>query len=110
LVIKFQLAEFFLVPLLVLILIVVVGPIVDNLVSKATYLTDTLKFSLPIWFGSIISFVFGLISVFLSIKGMKNTRGKKTVFIINLFLGLFGLLLLSGLTFFPQYYIIFDQL
>jgi uncharacterized BrkB/YihY/UPF0761 family membrane protein len=57
LVIKFQLAEFFLVPLLVLILIAVVGPIVDNLVLKATYLTDTLKFSLPTWFIWIIIIV-----------------------------------------------------
>ena len=110
LVVKFQLIEFLLLPVLISILLIVVHPIVDNLVSESTYFVSAIKFSIPIWFGSIISFIFGIITIYLSIKGIKNSFGKKKIFIFNLLLGLFGLLLLSVLTFFPQYYIKFDVL
>ena len=110
LIIKLQLIEFFLLPILMFLLNTVVDSIVDVFISNRIYLIDELTWGFPLWFGSIISFICGVISIYLAVKGIRHSLGKKIAFNINIVIGLFGLLMLFTSTFFPQIYILFDQL
>lgn len=96
--IKLLLVSIFLVPFLFLI---------RTLISQSGAFSDSNKWSIATWILSIISFISGLVSVILSIKGLNHNFGSKFLFIINVLVGIFALLLLSGLVFLPKMYIIF---
>ncbi len=92
------LIEIFLVPMIF---------VVRNLITQSGALIDPNKWSIATWILSIISFISGLVSVILSVKGLNHSLGRKSLFAINIVVGAFGLLLLSGLVFLPRMYILF---
>jgi len=60
-----------------------------------------------LWFFSVVSFIFGIISIIFSFKGLKYNLGNVLAYIINIVIGFIVLIALSGLVFMPHMYIIF---
>lgn len=78
-----------------------------TLLSQSVTFMDANAWSIATWILSIISFISGLTTVIIAVKGINHRLGNRLVFSISVLVSAFSLLLLSGLVFLPHMYILF---